>query len=355
MVDKSYCCSSFLMYRTIVDHSKSFTDCLKPFFYEKKKQPANIHNSTELKVALQETVEKICATKKTALALSGGIDSAILAKFMPKGSIAYTFKCIVPGIKVIDETSQAAKYAEECGLVHKVVEIYWEDFEKNVPVLMKHKGAPIHSIEVQIYKAGIEALKDGNSAIIYGESSDVNYGGMSNLLSKDWTIGEFIDRYSYVKPYHALKDFNLITEPITKYSSDGIVDVHEFNRNVFFTEAMGSYENACKTAGIELSAPYADTRMAIPLNLERVRKGENKYLVREVFSKLYPDFVIPPKTPMPRPMDEWFRNWRGPSRLEFWPNCTRGMSGDQKYYVWVLEKFLAMIDEIDTRNGEYIR
>lgn len=52
----------------------------------------------------------------TALVLSGGIDSAILAKFMPKGSIAYTFKCVVPGVQVTDETVIASKYAQECGL-----------------------------------------------------------------------------------------------------------------------------------------------------------------------------------------------------------------------------------------------
>ena len=262
---------------------------------------------------------------------------------MPKGSVAYTFKCIVPGIDVIDESPKAARLAEENGLVHKIVEINWEDFEKYAPILMKHKGAPIHSIEVQIHKAGLQALKDGHEAIIYGESADLNYGGLSALLARDWTVGEFIDRYSYVKPYYALKDFDLITEPIMKYTHNGIVDVHEFNREFYLNEAMGSYTNACETAGIQLSTPYANTRMAVPLDLERIRGGENKYFVREVFSRLYPSFVIPTKTPMPRPMDEWFKDWKGPERSEFWPNCVKNMTGDQKYYIWALEKFLNML------------
>jgi hypothetical protein len=57
---------------------------------------------------------------------------------------------LVPGMKVTDETIQAAKYAEVCGLKHEIIEIYWEDFEQYAPILMANKGAPCHSIEIQI-------------------------------------------------------------------------------------------------------------------------------------------------------------------------------------------------------------
>lgn len=62
-----------------------------------------------------------------ALELSGGIDLAILMKCMPKDAIAYTFKCIVPDKEVVDDTTVAIKYAQECGLKHRIVEIWWED------------------------------------------------------------------------------------------------------------------------------------------------------------------------------------------------------------------------------------
>ena len=74
------------------------------------------------------------------------------------------------------------------------------------------------------------------------------------------------------------------------------------------------------------------------------RELVGKYLVREIFRRLYPNFVIPPKTPMPRPMNEWLKDWEGPKREEFWPHCTEGMTGDQKWLVWCLEKFLDMCD-----------
>ena len=343
--DKKYCMSSFLMFRTIADIEKCFADGTVPKRYIQEHGRDMIYTSRELEEHLMLDVEKACMGKKAALALSGGIDSAILAKFMPKGSVAYTFKCIVPGIKVTDETSAAACYARECGLEHRVVEIYWEDFEKYAPLLMKAKGTPIHSIEVQIYKAALRAKSEGFDTLIFGESADANYGGLNGLLSRDWSVDQFIERFSNVLPNKVLKDPMIIKEPFEIYAVGGKVQVHEFIRHVFFHESMGSYTNASECAGIGFLAPYANTYMAVPLNLDRVRAGENKYLVREIFNRLYPGFSVPPKTPMPRPMNEWMADWQGPVRSEFWPHCTDSMTGDQKWLVYILEKFLNMIDD----------
>ena len=345
IVDKKYCSSSFLMYRTIADENRCFQEGLKPSLYRPEKELHPVHNSDELEACLRDCVERTCRESKAAIALSGGIDSAVLAKFMPKGSIAYTFKCVVPGIQVTDETPAAARYAKECGLEHRIVEVYWEDFERYAPILMRHKGAPMHSIEVQIYKAALRAKADGCEAFIFGESADLNYGGLSGLMSKDWRMGEFIDRYSYVKPYHALREFEIITEPLFEYERDGFFDAHEFCRGFFLREAMGSYINACKCAGIPLEMPYIHTKLAVPIDYQRIRAGENKYVVRELFQKLYPEMDIPAKLPMPRPMNEWMQAWNGPTRPEFWPHCTDNMNGDQKWLVWALERFLNLLEE----------
>lgn len=340
IVDKEYCMSSFLMLRTIYDHNRTFYNNISPVFFHENSDRNLVKNSDELAGILRSQVDIAVSSGKAALALSGGIDSAILAKFMPKGSVAYTFKCVVPGTEVTDETKNAAKYAEECGLEHRIIEIYWEDFEKYAPVLMKHKGAPIHSIEVQIYKAALRALDDGFDTLIFGESADVNFGGQDGLLSKDWTVSEYIERYSYLLPYKALKHSVMVSEPFEKYSNNGYINAHEFNRNAYYAESMGSYENSCSCAGINLSAPFSKTFLDGELDLDRIRRGENKYFVREVFNKLYPDFNVPIKTPMPRPTNEWLKDWKGPVRDEFWPHCTDNMTGDQKWLVWALEKFL---------------
>mgnify|MGYP004642821361 FL=1 len=340
-MDKNYVMSSFLMYRTIVEaghkYNRDGSGCIP------------VKNSYELEEALRLQMEKVFSDtgKKVALALSGGIDSAILAKYMQKNSTVYTFQCKVPGVEVTNEVPRAARYAKECGLNQKVVEIYWEDFEKYAPILMKHKAAPIHSIEVQIYKAALQAKADGFDTLVFGESSDVNYGGMDGLLSRDYTEEEFVKRYEYVNPVDALKDGIEIVGPVREFvdKDTGLVDVHQFNRCFFFKEGLASYTNACECAEIEFVAPFSNTWLAEPLDIERVRAGENKYLVKDIFSRLYLGWEIPKKTPMPRPIGEWLKDWKGPQRPEFIPDCQEGMTGDQKWLIWVLEKWLDMFKE----------
>lgn len=344
-IDKKYCMSSFLMYRAIVDENKCFSTKYIPKHFKVDFPRTPIANSIELEEKVKDLMVEWTKDGKAALALSGGIDSAILAKFMPKGSKVYTFQCIVPGKEVTNEAPQAAKYVKECGLKHEIIKIYWEDMEKYAPLLMKSKGAPIHSIEVQIYKAALKAKKDGYERLIFGETSDINYGGLDLFFFDDWAVGDWMERYCYVMPYLALKDFDIINDPIKLYEKNGIVDVHEFLRNFTLKTSMGSYINACHCAGIEFKSPYLMTYLSEPLDCERIRNGESKYLVREVFKRLYPNMEVPVKISMPRPMNEWFCDWKGPKREEFWKNCTRKMNGDQKWLVWALEKFLNICDE----------
>lgn len=344
-VDKNYCMNSYLMFRTIADRSKCFDRNYPPkFFLADSIARTPIKDSTELDIFFRNQIEEVTADGKAALALSGGIDSAILAKYMPKGSVAYTFKCVVPGIEVTNETVMAARYAEACGLEHRIVEIYWEDIEKFLPILMKNKGAPLHSIEVQIYKASLQAKKDGFSKLIFGEAADCLYGGLSGLLSRDYTIEEITKRYSNILPNKVLQNSDLIIEPYLSCFKDDSFDILSFLKEFFFEESMASYVNACEVAGIEFIAPYAST-LPPELDLERIRSGDSKYLVREVFKKLYPDFEITEKLPMPRPTNEWFKDWDGPIRKEFIENCQVSLTGDQKWLVYCLEQFLNMIDD----------
>ena len=86
--------------------------------------------------------------------------------------------------------------------------------------------------------------------------------------------------------------------------------------------------------------------MGNPLDLNRVRNGESKYLIRELFSKCYPEIPVPEKTPMPRPVDEYFKNWKGPRRVEFRDDIDMSkLSGNQKWQLYCLEQFLNMIEE----------
>ena len=336
--------SSYLMFRYVYDPDKAFGAGTRPQRVDLSFERTPIKTFDELLTALKSKVEAATADGKAALALSGGIDSAILAKFMPEGSTAYTFRCLVPGKQVADESSKARLIAEACRLEHKIIDITWDDQKNNADMLMKHKGAPIHSIESQIYKAALTAKADGFTKFIFGEIADTVYGGLDGLLSKHWAVGEFVDRYSYVMPHKALRNPITLMEPFLQIAVDGVIDPHLFLNRWFFPESLGSYSHACSVADINFIAPYAETFLDEPLNYDRIRNGQSKYVVRDAFAKLYPNFVAPPKTPMPRPMNEWMSTWAGPTRQEFIPHCTDGMTGDQKWMVYCLERFLNLLD-----------
>ncbi len=349
MVNKVYAMSSFLQFRSVYDQNVKFSEKLDFPLRVDNSFAANrtpINSSDELYAYIKAFIERESANGKAALALSGGIDSAICAAFMPKGSVAYTFRCVVPNKQVTDETEAAKYYCEQNDLEHRVVEVYWEDYDQLSPMLMRYTNAPFHSIDVQIYKAALQAKCDGFDTLIFGQGADLIFGGFDQLLSRDWAVGDFIERYSFVLPYKVLKEFVVITEPFKKWTKDGYIDLHNFLDEHLFWEDIHSYHNSCAAAGVKFSGAYINA-IHKPLDYIRIRSGDSKYLVREVFQRLYPELKIPKKTPMPRPMNEWFENWDGPKRPEFWPNCHINMTGDQKYYIWILEQFLNYADRID--------
>lgn len=344
MSEKRYCMSSYLMYRYVFEADKRFYDGVQVNIIDLAFRRKPVKTAEDLITILSEIVEKETSDGKAALALSGGIDSAILARLMPKGAKAYTFRCVVPGKAVTDESGQAANWAKANSLSHEIIDIRWEDIKSAADKLMLHKGAPIHSIEAQIYLAANKAKEDGASKFIFGENADIIYGGMDGLLKKDWYFGEFVDRYMYVNPYHVLRDPELILEPFKEFENNGHIDGHDFVNKYFRQEALGTYHNACQTAGIKFVGPYSQTYLDASIDYARIRSGDTKYIVREAFTKLYPEVRMPEKIPMPRPVNEWLEKWDGPVRSEFIPHCTDNMTGDQKWMVWSLERFLNLFE-----------
>lgn len=344
MVNKLFCMSSYLMYRYIYDNDKAFDDYSHIQTVDLNFDRIPVHDKDTLLKALKKSVDSSCHDGKAALALSGGIDSAILARLVPEGTKAYTFRCVVPGVRVTDESEMAKKWAEMNSLDHEIIDIYWEDIVPAADNCMKRKGSPIHSIEAQIYLAASKAIDTGKTKFILGENADIIYGGMNGLLAKDWLYHEFVDRYTYVMPYRVLRNPVMPLEPYKEFERDGHIDGYDFTNKYFRQEALGTYTNACEAAGIKFIGPYSLTYLDCPIDYERIRSGDTKYIIRELFNELYPGIEMPTKIPMPRPVNEWFANWEGPTRPEFIPHCTDGMSGDQKWMVWCLERFLNMIE-----------
>lgn len=345
MINKNRCMSEYLAFRFIKDENLNFYDGLthKVFVPRNAKEITPVSNIDEMDKIYKQKIEEFYIPNKTAVLLSGGVDSAILASYLPKGAKAYTFKCIADG--AIDETAQANKYCDAYGLDQEIIEMNWSDFEELTPEILKADGVPFHSIEVQLLKAAKYAKTQGIERFIIGESADLIFGGMDKLIGKDWNFEDFYNRYNFVEPSKALKEPVSVKDVYEKYRlPNDKIDFLRFMDEVFSIESSTSYMHAFKIGGIEYLDPYTFTKMAEPLDLNRVRNGEPKYMIRELFAKRYPNIEIPTKIPMPRATNQWLKDYKT-SRPEFIEGCTDNMSGDQKWLCWCLEQFLNMHEE----------
>ncbi len=346
MIDKNKCMSHYLAFRFIKDENLNFYDGLKHNVYKghSEEEITPIKTIDDIEKVIQNKIQEFYIPNKTAILLSGGMDSAILASYVPKGTKAYTFKCIADG--AIDETSQAKKYCDKYGLNQEIIEMNWSDFEELTPEILKADGVPFHSIEVQLLNAAKYAKSQGIERIIIGDSADYVYGGMDKLLTSDWNTEAFIKRYNYIEPSEALVDYVDVKDEYNKYKrEDNTIDVWKLMNEDMLLESLNSYTNAFSIAGIEYLDPYSYTKMAEPLDLNRVRYGEPKYMIRELFAKRYPEIPIPTKIPMPRATTQWLKDYKT-TRPEFIENCTENMTGDQKWLCWCLEQFLNMHEPI---------
>lgn len=276
--------------------------------------------------------------------LSGGMDSANIASYLKPGSHAYTF---ISSTGVFDDDAERAKqYCQKFQLQHHLIDITFDDYKKYTPIVMASKWAPVHSIEPQIYKAAIQAKKDGVQMILVGESADLIFGGMDKLITPEWTFDAFVKRYTFLEPSLVLRHPVSQNERFEPYriGNNGI-DVLRFMDDVFSIESSSSYLNAFAAAQLPYYDPYARLVMAEPLDMKRVRNGEPKYLVREFYAMKYPELPIPFKIPMPRPVDEIFKDWDGPSRPEFRSDIPmQTLTGNQKWQLWCAELFLNLFD-----------
>ena len=158
---------------------------------------------------------------------------------------------------------------------------------------------------------------------------------MDKLISPKWTFDAFAERYTFLNPQLVLSNPVDQSELFEHYRTGAdTIDYMKFMDEVFAIESSSSYLNAFGAAWMPYYDPYAKLVMADPLDLERVRNGEPKYLVRGLYAIKYPELEIPFKIPMPRPVDAVFKDWKGPKRAEFRKDISmQQLTGNQKWQV----------------------
>lgn len=342
-VDKEYCMSSYLTVRYVHRKDKIFKEGLP------HREHPSVPQEKKIPCFTAEDVDKVIRrflpprTGRSAVFLSGGMDSAILASYMPKGTRAYTARCV--GTGTVDETQRAAEYCKAYGLEHVIVDVTWEDYLQAMEELANHDGCPIVPNEPQAYLMAKRARADGADCIVYGDCADTEFGGMTKLLSKDWKFDDFVERFTFLDPKRVLKnpaDISEIYEPYRKGKDD--IDFISFIAGPYAVSAAGALTNAIHAVGLDFVDPYEHCCLGEPLDLARVRSGDSKYLIRELFRMRYPNMQVPEKLPMSRPADSWMKDWEGPHREEFIQNCVEGLTGEQKLLLFSLERFLDFQD-----------
>lgn len=83
-----------------------------------------------------------------------------------------------------DELERTKQFADHYKLNLHYIEIDWDIVEKSLPAVMKHKGAPVHSIEPQIYYAAQQAKKDGITMMVIEDGADYVFGGMDGFCQR---------------------------------------------------------------------------------------------------------------------------------------------------------------------------
>lgn len=339
--------SSYLSLRYVEDDDRQFFDGIRHQIY--KQQPLErktlVSDAHDIDVALRNVFRRI-ANEKLGMLLSGGMDSSILASYMPEGADAYTFR-FLSGQYKNDELERAEYYAKYYHLNLHYVDINWDTVMQCLDKLMTHKGAPVHSIEPQLYTAAIQAKNDGVSLLVIGDAADYVFGGMDGLLSRNWSYDEYIRRTIYINPAEVLKepyDMNYLFERYRLGKNS--IDYLRFYDEIVTDESYASYENAFETAEIDFIDPYELLKMAKPLDLGKIRNGDTKYLIRDLFRMKYPETAVPIKQPMPRPVDAYFAEWEGPKRKEFREDIDiTKYSGNQRWLIYCLERFLNLFDK----------
>ena len=221
----------------------------------------------------------------------------------------------------------------------------WSDYLSTMDELMLRDGSPIIPNEPQAYKLAKQAKADGAKIIIYGDCADTEFGGMDKLLSRDWTYDEWVERFTFVNPTKVLREPVSMSPVYDLYrTGDDGIDFVKFIAEPYAKSAAGALTNAFRCAEIDYIDPYEKLKLGEQLDMERVRSGESKYLIRELFKMKYPMLDVPEKLPMSRPAEDWLKDWQKTHREEFLPDCVNDLTGEQKLLVYSLERFLDLID-----------
>jgi len=385
----------FKGYKKIPCGSKKVGDKITKYWYPKFefiKLPFK-KSCQKIEQLLLDSIEKLTKNKKTAVMLSGGLDSSLILalykKIFPNKKV-YTYSA---GFYGDDEFEYSRLISEKFDTIHKEKVLNKEDYigEKSLlKPLIRHKGEPLHPNEIALANMEKMAKDDGCEIVICGEGADDIFGGYGQNLRMYMNYNNdvpffkfFLDNYRYftlkdresiIRDKYITDDFELLDFYLDKKEIPADIP----NEIIYFIQKIHTIgliirgTNAIKFNKLEPAFPYLDLDLvnfvnSLPFDYkvhwkseEHKEKSKNmffrdisekmdvpKYILKKIAEKYLPfEIIYRPKKGFPVPFDKWFAG------LEEWPldkkifksNDISNFNGWKKFMLINLNTFIEEFD-----------
>ncbi len=276
-----------------------------------------------LEASLARAVEShLAADTEIGVALSGGIDSALLALLAPAPLSTFTIGRCGDGPAHAD-TAQAASVARLIGSRHREIDISYDEFLDAIPGCIAatefptlQSGVPFHIL--------CRAIGASVKGCLNGEGADELFGGYQEYVDPGYMIGRIdaglsqLQRSGLPASQGAL---NARTRLAAAAEAGDYLDViFDFNlADQLERRHLDPIDKMAMASGVEMRVPYLDRAVValaagLPVSyLVRRDLGIRKYLLRRIFMRRFggalPDIVLRGKETLPsagRPLEDRF-------------------------------------------------
>lgn len=154
-------------------------------------------DALKLKQLLCESVERNCSSD-SAILLSGGLDTSILASILSANKEAEAFTVAMEGGTDLD---YARKVAELLDMEHHVIHVSQKELFDRIPEVIKSLGSfdPAIPNDLAIYMGLIKAKRKGIKSIITGDAADELFAGYKYMQTLS---GDYLQNYTKYLAQH---------------------------------------------------------------------------------------------------------------------------------------------------------
>ncbi|PWJ12944.1 asparagine synthase-related protein [Jannaschia seohaensis] len=296
-----------------------------------------VSTAQEMHDYIAQRMGALATQGKIGIMLSGGMDSVMLAKFLPEGSIAYTLD-YGEGQEQHSEFAEAAK-AIPPGVTHKKLSVTREAYAEMARELTLLKREPLVPHDPAFGIGARVAREDGITHMVYGGGADPRFAGFAHFYkdpSYEGVRKAIIKQF--VAPWHVLKSPAPVDWVLGHFTVGNRVDVRGF-LNIVGTEGQ-AVSDTLRACGLTPVAPLAE--MVWTHEFDIAGRG-GKYPLRDLFKLIYPGKSPNKKAPLPVPYGAWMKGYV-PARPEFRTDRLHWFGGKNLYQIYALELYMDLRD-----------